>query len=425
LARTEAELRELGAKVVEAEAKYIRQNVAAAKGVAAVVKNPRSKEAQAFIQDTKKQTVAALHGAGDAATLGLADKGSAAVRATLQSGGDLSRWKSNYHADMDQERAQDAYDEANYADARHGGEIVGTVGSLLIPGGAVAKVGGGALRIAAPLARTAVEAIPALGKYGVPAMERMVEATPAILRERIAAGAASGTAGAATQTVSDALEGRQSTGGDLSAAAIGGFVQGFGGHAFGHFGTGAVGGAVTSGLGDVLNGRPVSLEDMVVGGGVGALAGGYAGIKGAQWADGLPTLKNSAPMTKGDLGEALSIWRSVLRGSPVTSTRERRINLPGSPGAKQDHAIGSALPVEAKFGPDAGLRRGQRVVYQQGRYGRVDHHGAQDVATIVSIPTSQLASDSVRGLLNADEDGRNPDWDWQSLLSPPEIWVRR
>jgi hypothetical protein len=174
LARTEAELRELGAKVAEAEAKYVRQNVAAAKGVAAVVKNPRSVEAQRFIKETKKQATAALHGAGDAVTLGLADKGSAAVRATLQSNGDFSRWNSNYHADMDQERAQDAYDEAHFGDARHGGEVAGTVASLLIPGadlGAVARIGGAAVRAAAPLARTALEALPALGKYAVPTMQ--------------------------------------------------------------------------------------------------------------------------------------------------------------------------------------------------------------------------------------------------------------
>jgi hypothetical protein len=407
-AATQEELRALGAKAIQEGAKYVRQNLDAAKGIAAVVKDPHSAESQRFIRETKNNAKAALHGAGDAFTMGLADRGSSAIRATLQSKGDLSQWKKNYHADMDQERAQDAYEAANYGDARRGGEVAGTVASLLVPG---ADLG-----VAARIGKVAMKALPAVRTLGVPVMGRIAEATPAIMKERIAAAVASGGLGAGNQALSDTLEGRRVTAGDLGAGAVGGFVQGIGGHALGHIGTGAVGGAVTAGLDDVLNARPISLADMATAGMVGAGMGGLAGIGAARWADSLPTLRNSAPITKNMVGEVMSVGRSLARGSTPTSLREKYINLPGSPGARQDHEIDFDAPVEAKFGRTADLRKGQRAVYNQGRYARVDHFVPQDVATVASIPASQMVSDLVDGW---EQDRRDRGWNPNSLLVVP------
>jgi len=123
-------------------------------------------------------------------------------------------------------------------------------------------------------------------------------------------------------------------------------------------------------------------------------------------------------MTKGVLGEKLSLWRSNLRGTPATDLKERGINLPGSPRARQDHAIGQELPVEAKFGGWRTLRGGQAEVYNQGRYARVDHFTPQDVATIASIPASQLAVD-VADDFQDELKGRKLGWNLRTLLPLP------
>ena len=59
-------------------------------------------------------------------------------------------------------------------------------------------------------------------------------------------------------------------------------------------------------------------------------------------------------------------------------------------------------------------------MYDQGRYGRVDHFVPQDVATIASIPVSQFASGLFDGWTQNERDEREREGIWRSLLVPPQ-----
>jgi hypothetical protein len=116
----------------------------------------------------------------------------------------------------------------------------------------------------------------------------------------------------------------------------------------------------------------------------------------------------------------MSVGRSLLRGSTPTDLSERYINLPGYVKARQDHAIDGGIPIEAKFGTAPTLSEGQQIVYDQDRYGRVDHFVPQDVATIASIPVSQFASGLFDGWKQNERDQREREGIWRSLLVPPQ-----
>jgi hypothetical protein len=377
-AKTEHEIIEMGARA-------IRQNVAVAKGIAAVAKDPKSAEAQRFIRETKNNAVAAAHGTGDAITFGAADHVSAGVRAAINSGMDPHKARQLYGINIAQERAQDRYEGEHYGQARLGGQIAGTIAGGLL-GGPVT----GALRIG-KLAQAAEAAVPALRVLNVPRGVRIAEATKMVPSEYVALAGAGGLSGAAAQGYNDIVTGHTSSLGDYAGAVVGGGIQALGARTMGPASTGLLGGGVTSVLQDEFSGRPVSYADA----GLSALAGGATGLVAGKLAgtasDGLP------PVAKGPLGDELSMIRSWARLDPVIDLKKTAINRPGHPGALRDYTT-RRKKVEAKFGVKAKLSPGQRHYYHVADDYQVDHFQPRDLAVAAAIPASQIAS----GLLDLE-----------------------
>lgn len=420
-AKKTAELQALGAKAIQAGSNAVHANVAAAKAVVGVVKDPHSPESQRLVREAKNQAMAAVHGGGDALTLGLADRGSSAVRALVQSHGDLKTIGEHYGANMDQERAQDEYEGAHYGTARAVGSILGTAASALVPVGEIAQ-GIRLARFAPALAGRA--ATIASRVLEAPVLARIPQATRIIPREQAALAVLGGGSGVATQAVSDLASEHQGSLGDYAAAAVAGAAQGVAGHRLGAVRTGALGGATTSTLQDMFNDRPVSFERAATASLTGGIGAKVAGKYASDWSDGLPSFKNQGRLSKGELGERMSIARSYVRGEPPVDFSEAAIQLAGDRTTKQDHAI-TAGPVEAKFGRTAKLMRGQRKVAADGRYARVDHFHPEDIGTIAAVPTSQLTSQIGGILSNRWDDTDAPDWGSSSLLPRPDRYVLR
>lgn len=384
VAKTTEDLRELGAKAIAGQAAAARFT----KGVAAVAKDPHSAEAQRFIKQTKKnldvakaQATAAAHGAGDAFTMGAADRVSAGVRAAWQSRDDLGQLDERYHQNMEAERAQDRLEQQRYGVARTVGQVAGTVGQMAVLGGLAQSAR------AAQLA-TRLGSLPGIRVMAIPQVARLPEAAKMIAPEYAALAGGGGTAGVVSQGVNDAASGRLSSGRDYAAAFAGGSIGALGAK-LGPAGAGALGGVATSLAHDGFGGQPISLQDALIDGVLGGVSGGLVGNGAAGWADSL----NSR--SKGKLGEQLSRARSVARGNgPIEGPHREYLTSGGY--TVPDHRVHQGI-VEAKFGRRPELSNRQREAMGtpfdldgNPRSYRVDHFIPQDVGLLFSFPMSQM-----------------------------------
>lgn len=360
--RTQSEVNRLGSELLSAP-QASRNSAAAQKRPSSTANRPAAPSRQASqpapksaIQQGVDQTLAAARGAQDAFTLGLGDRAYAGGQALIDAaqGADLGdAWRSRWGT----EQARDQYDAKNYRMARTVGEIAGTGLGFVALGPVDAALAGGV---------------------------RIARAAPMIAREAAVLGGVGAGGGVLSQAVTDLQTRRLGSVGDYVGSAVGGTAAALA-SARGRPGqAGAIGGATTSMVQDVLNGRPVDWEDASRA----ALAGGYVaaplGYAGRSYSDSLPIA------AKGEMGEAMGRVRTMANfrkpvpgGTPVPLKSNRVTIL--------DEGHPEAWMSEQKFGPRARLSRNQLEAYNQfgDRY-RVDHFLPRDVGAVVAYPFGQI-----------------------------------
>jgi hypothetical protein len=319
-------------------------------------------------------------------------------------------------------QAQDAYDAEHFGVSRGAGQVLGFATSLVGPGG----LGVGA--------RLATKAVPRLARLAEAAnhIGRLAPLTQKGLT--LGAGGGGAASGVIGQAIHDGLTGELSSTGDYFGAAVGGLAGGLASRA--HFPgarrvaevvnravprvAGGVDGAVTTLAQRAFNGQeisPLDLAEATRAGVVGARAGEVVGKYRSA------TLGRDA---KGALGETLSKGKSWLegegwptKGAPRTPAiaanlpwtigagTQRRVYIPSGeyddlgraiPMKRYvvaDHVRPSGVAIEAKFGPDAELRRAQPIALEKlgplGLY-RVDHWLPTDIGRMGALATAAVAS---------------------------------
>lgn len=359
--RTQSEVNRLGSELLSSQPS--RSSAAAQKRPSSTANRPVSRPRPAAqpapksaIQQGVDQTLAAARGAQDAFTLGLGDRAYAGGRALIDAaqGADLGdAWRSRWAT----EQARDQYDAKNYRTARTVGEIAGTGLGFVALGPVDAALAGGV---------------------------RIAQAAPMIAREAAVLGGIGAGGGVVSQAVTDLQNRRLGSVGDYVDSAVGGTTAALA-SARGRPGqAGAIGGATTSMVQDVLNGRAVDWEDASRA----ALAGGYAaaplGYAGRRYSDGLPIVD------KGELGEAMGRVRTMANfrrpvpGGTRVPLNSRRVTV-------LDEGHPNAWMSEQKFGPRARLSRNQMEAYNQfgDRY-RVDHFLPRDIGAVAAYPFGQI-----------------------------------
>jgi hypothetical protein len=386
VAKTTEDIRELGAKAIHLEQKVVRNTAKFGKEAVSAVKHPHSAETQRFVRNLKDQTKAAAHGAGDTFTFGLADKASAGVRALVDSGGNLSEVGDLYHEKIEGERAQDQYETENFGGARLAGQVAGTVAQMAALGPLAAPTRVMQVARALPVIARGGGLMPELSSaLRLVTARRVPGAAGLILKEQAGLGAIGAGTGVVSQGVNDLAHHQLGSGGDYLGAAAGGALQGVTAPRMGPGANAALGGAVTSSLQDIANGRPISTEDAAIAALTGGAIGKFAGQRASRAAN------NLSVQAKGRVGEKLSEGRSLLRWQLPTDT-QARIQLNNRRTTVADH-VTRVGPVEAKFGPTAKLSRNQRAAAAQfGEDYRIDSFLPEDVGRIVGSPLGQLAS---------------------------------
>lgn len=308
---------------------------------------------------------AGLRGGVDSLPFALGDRFPAGVHAL----GDMTNGEglaAAYHARLAAEHGQNRYDEAVHPTARTIGKVAGTAAQMAVPGLGWAKLAKG---------------------------RRMVEAAPLIFKEGARLTGLGAAGGGVMQGISDAVHGRPSSLGDYAGSALGGaatLMTALGGRP-GY--AGGVGGAVTSLGQDALNGGIRSTGDAMAAldraagaAAVGNLLSAPVGTAAAGFARRLPNLNNtrSKLISKGDLGEVLSLLRSRLRGQKIADVHQR-VKV-GTKKSVTDHRTMDDWIVEAKLGPWARLSGPQKLLRAAHPHYRVDHFLPKDVGSMVEVP---------------------------------------
>ncbi len=264
-----------------------------------------------------------------------------------------------FYRRLSAERGQDRYDEAMHPTARSVGKWTGTAAQMAL--------------------------LPAEGIF-VKGGARLAEAAPMLAREWGVVGATGGGISAASRGMSDYLHGERSSAAEYAGDFVGGGADallsrfGYGGAA------GAAGGATASVATDVLDGRAPSIEHMRQAAVAGADSGILAGAAGRSWSNSL------RPRQKGDLGERLSLARTLI-GGDLPRFGPKRAVYPRGRKTIPDHATIRRMLVEAKFGPSAHLSRNQRVAYEfYGPGYRVDSFLPRDVGAIAAFPAAMIGA---------------------------------
>ena len=348
-------------------------------------------------REVDRQVAAAVRGATDEVTFGVADRASAAVRAvppTFQ-GAD---WGDQYSANMAEERAQDRYDAENYGAARTTGQVGGAVGSFFIPGGVIIR-GGKAVVGAAKLAnlalreRSAMAALQAARRAAAAARSpARARAAPGILRGAAATSLAEnaawalgpGVANAAIQAGGDALSGRTFSAEDVGSAFVGGAITGLT-RRLGPAGASALGAVATSALPDLVQLRAPSIERMSQAAYAGRVFGGVGGQIGQRWSNGLSS------NNKGRLGEAMGRVRSAVNGQFREKGPKVREPIEGTRLRWEPDGLSGLLRFEDKFGPWARLSHNQELARKALRENFILYHFTpDDVARIAGVPSGVL-----------------------------------
>ena len=356
--RTQSEVNRLGSELISAprpstSSVTSQKRPASTANRLAASSRPAPKSA---LQQGVDQTLAAARGAQDAFTLGLGDRAYAGGRVLIDAahGADLGdAWRSRWAT----EQARDQYDAKNYRTARTVGEIAGTGLGFVALGPLDAALAGGV---------------------------RIAQAAPMIAREAAVLGGIGAGGGVVSQTMTDLQNRRLGSVGDYVGSAVGGTTAALA-SARGRPGqAGAIGGATTSMVQDVLNGRPVDWRDASRA----ALAGGYAsapfGLAGRMYSKGLPIV------AKGHLGDfggrvrTMANFRKPIPGGERVRLASRKVTV-------LDEGSSKGWMSEQKFGEGAKLSPNQLEAYNQfgDRY-RVDHFLPRDVGSIVAYPFGQI-----------------------------------
>ncbi len=313
---------------------------------------------------------AGVAGLSDALTFGGGDHVAAGLGAIGDSRG-FSDWMANYRARLALEQAQDANDSVNHPIARTAGQVAGVGAQFALMG----PVGGAAAR-ALTLGKAAQAAEAALTAKRIAQTTRM--ARPEALG-LMGGGAATGVG---TQAASDIAAGRPSSFGDYASAGLGGAVDvGLMLRGMPPGRAGMVSGALSSTLGDVANGRPVSVDRAAQS----ASSGGYLGA--AAGAGGRAHVQGLGNKAKEELGEFLSKGRTILRRDATRTTEKTGVSVAKGKETKPDQRTWAGDLVESKFGRWAKLTPNQRLAWQQKLPGyRVDHFLPRDVGNLLGGP---------------------------------------
>ncbi len=320
------------------------------------------------------QADTAVRGAADTLTFGFADEMSAGASAAFDfSDRPFSDKFSDYHA------VQLARDQADMRDrpvARGMGQGTGLALSLM------ASSAASAARMLAPKLLSEMRGMKSVG--AIPRIQTKA-------REYMVASGAAGLTNGAMQSATDIATGGRGSVGDHLAAVIGGAAAAPVAIARSPKLAGATEGFVTSVAQDLLNRRPISLDDAMRGGAAGAVSGDLADRLGTRWAKGLSSTQ------KGKLGEQLSMHKTRARGY-VPNGRGQRLYL--SKGfTVLDPASSLGELVESKTGPFASVSKNQLLAFHENpdRY-RFDWWQPSDVGKIAGFGGASL------GVHLADDD---------------------
>jgi hypothetical protein len=293
----------------------------------------------------------------DGLTLGLDKPVGAAMSAAEDALTRGQNWFDSYKDHRANLAAQDQYDEAHHAMARHAGQAIGTIVGIGVTDGMSAGPEVSA-RIA-PLAPKMVD----------PTVKSLVR----VLRPWGAAAFAGAGVSVGTQGVSDAASGHLSDLPTYIASAAGGAAGGIGTLARSPAIGASADAAVSEATHSALTGQPLRLSQMENN----ALMGGYAGllghIMGTNWSNSL------SPKQKGELGENMAEAYSDILGDKHLGSQQKVQLSEGY--TRADHVTDNG-PVEAKFGYSADLSKRQRQARSELSNYTIDHFLPPDVGRI-------------------------------------------
>lgn len=320
------------------------------------------------LQGAEQQGRAGVSGFTDELSFGLADP-ALALGDAIGEAHDLSDFGDAYHRSMDQKRAADAYDLANYHTARTTGQVAGALTGIAMAG--APGLGRAVLPRALPGAARAIENANLIQR---------IEGSSTVGLNRMAAGGGA-IAGIGSQAVSDAAHRHLSSPQDYAAAAGGGAAGGLAALRGGP----AAGGAVASGA---INAAQSLAHGQLPG--FGAVDAAYKGaVFGRSTGAAAKYGTNALPIrAKGALGESLSNAKSAAAGR-LPQNAHARVKLDGGGYTRPDHQLMPDSPdllsfVEAKFGPWARLSaRQQQAAKQFMERFRVDHWLPADVGQAI------------------------------------------
>lgn len=263
---------------------------------------------------------------------------------------------SRYQAALQKERDQDRYDARHYGTARTVGQIGATGAELAVLGPLDAALAGGA---------------------------RIGQAAALLAREQAVLAGGGAALNTGMRAAADAASGHRSSVGDYVGSAVGGAVNGLAATRLGPGRASAVGGAVESGLDDLLDGRPVSPVRAMQAAVASAAPAAVIGRQARALSSALPIAM------KGKLGEILGAGRALARGEIPSLTKVREA-LPSGRHTVPDIRTGSGSLIEAKFGPAARLSRNQKEAAGTLQNFHVFHFLPRDVGALFGFPAGLL-----------------------------------
>jgi len=303
------------------------------------------------VREGALQADTAVRAAANALTFGQADKLDAAMSANFS---DRGTWRQRYEAALAEDQARDAYDASHRQVAQRIGEAGGLALTLLAPEGAPAII------------------------------PRIKDAAQLSARELAAILGGTGAFGMGTQFATDAATGKTTSPGDALGAGVGGIAGGLA-LPFGPARAGAVDGAVTSAAQDLLNRRPISLEDAGQSAAAGRVIAGVAGRYGRDWSN------NLSRREKGRLGEAMGAVRSDVNGMKREVGPKTQELIPGTNKRTIPDGRSGDMLFEDKFGYSASLSRNQKLAAEVfGPNYTIYHFVPEDVGNVVALPAAAL-----------------------------------
>lgn len=366
---------------------------AAPKAAPAAARKPAAKAPPPTPVPTKRDEAfeafkAGMRGVADGMSFGTADEIGAGVGAAVDTAkraithtDDGRTLRQRYESNLAREHALIARDQLEHPLARTAGQVLGTGVSLAAsgPGGVIGR---GAIRLA-PRGKVMLDRAKFVTRIRPMDMAGVTKL----------AGAGGATLGAVGQGIEDAARGKFSGPKAYVAAAVDGAVGGVVGRFGGATAGGAASGATASVSRSLAEGKAPSAAEMLEGAREGALFGRVAGgLTGAAGKYGSTLL---SPRSKGQLGEALSLAKTIAREGKIPRTQ-----VPIAVGGRTtiaDQVTRDGL-LEAKFGRWAKLTEAQLAAAKvYGDKYMVDHFQPDDVGRILGLGASVTAGSTRDG----------------------------